>query len=178
MVGNFIGDYVKGKQHQNFPEEIATGILLHRRIDSFTDAHPLQRDCKVLFRPDYGLYSGVIADMLFDHLLGKHWDSYCEIDLEEFSAFAYNTLNSHVDVLPERVQYFLPKMKAANRLLSYAQIDGIEESIQLMSQYTSLPDKTEKAMVTIDENLPYFEGKFELFYKELMEYVVEVRMTL
>ena len=36
-VGNFIADHVKGKRYLSYPEDIQTGILLHRQIDSFTD---------------------------------------------------------------------------------------------------------------------------------------------
>ena len=39
IVGNFIGDYVKGKSFTDYPEQIAGGIKLHRSIDSFTDQH-------------------------------------------------------------------------------------------------------------------------------------------
>ncbi|HAH23283.1 MAG TPA: DUF479 domain-containing protein, partial [Prolixibacteraceae bacterium] len=53
-VGNFIGDFVKGNRHQEFPEQVAFGILLHRRIDSFTDQHALVRECIQLLRPGYG----------------------------------------------------------------------------------------------------------------------------
>ena len=33
IIGNFIGDFVKGKQIQKYPEEIVKGIRLHREID-------------------------------------------------------------------------------------------------------------------------------------------------
>ncbi|MDD3273470.1 MAG: DUF479 domain-containing protein, partial [Bacteroidales bacterium] len=41
QVGNFIGDFVKGRKHENYPKGIQKGILLHREIDRFTDCHPL-----------------------------------------------------------------------------------------------------------------------------------------
>lgn len=30
MVGNFIGDHVKGSKYKEYPTTIATGILFHR----------------------------------------------------------------------------------------------------------------------------------------------------
>jgi hypothetical protein len=36
-VGNFIGDYVKGKNWEKYPERSSEAFLLHRKIDSFTD---------------------------------------------------------------------------------------------------------------------------------------------
>ena len=38
-IGNFIGDHVKGKAYFDYPETIQNGILLHRKIDYFTDQH-------------------------------------------------------------------------------------------------------------------------------------------
>ena len=38
MVGNFIGDFVKGRNLlEQFEPEIAKGIELHRAIDEYTD---------------------------------------------------------------------------------------------------------------------------------------------
>ncbi|MGA2151478.1 MAG: DUF479 domain-containing protein, partial [Geobacteraceae bacterium] len=35
LVGNLLGDFVKGRLSGNFPDGIERGIELHRRIDSF-----------------------------------------------------------------------------------------------------------------------------------------------
>lgn len=178
MVGNFIGDYVKGKQYHRFPEDIAKGIVLHRKIDFYTDTHELQKECKALFRSPYGLYSGIIVDMLFDHLLAKNWTSYCEVELLPFTHLCYNELALQNDILPERVQFFLPKMKSYNRLYSYANIEDMQHAIKQMSKYTSLPDKTEEAIRIFEENAQFIEEKFALFYEELMAYVVRIRPEL
>ena len=39
IIGNFIADHVKGKAYLDYPETIQKGILLHRKIDDFTDRH-------------------------------------------------------------------------------------------------------------------------------------------
>ena len=33
IIGNYIGDYVKGKDYLNYPDPIRKGIILHRHID-------------------------------------------------------------------------------------------------------------------------------------------------
>lgn len=71
LVGNFIGDYVKGKNFEKFPENIQCGILLHRQIDTFTDSHPKFIEAKRKLRDDFGLYSGIIVDF-FTHEVRKH----------------------------------------------------------------------------------------------------------
>ena len=70
-VGNLISDFVKGKKKLEYPETIQKGISLHRAIDAFTDAHEITRQAKVFFRPDYGLYSGALTDVVYDHFLAN-----------------------------------------------------------------------------------------------------------
>ncbi len=40
-IGNFMADGIHGKNLENFPLDIQKGIILHRFIDTFTDAHPI-----------------------------------------------------------------------------------------------------------------------------------------
>ena len=39
LVGNMISDFIKGKKKFDYPVAIQNGIMLHRMIDTFTDAH-------------------------------------------------------------------------------------------------------------------------------------------
>ena len=38
MIGNFIADSIKGSKYNSYPLQIQKGILLHRQIDTATDA--------------------------------------------------------------------------------------------------------------------------------------------
>ena len=67
-VGNLIADRVKGNTLDGFPPVIQKGILLHRKIDHFTDHHENFKACVQLLFPVYRHYSRVIVDMYFDHL--------------------------------------------------------------------------------------------------------------
>ena len=40
IIDNFIADHVKGKAYLDYSKTIQKGILLHRKIDHFTDQHP------------------------------------------------------------------------------------------------------------------------------------------
>ena len=80
-IGNFIADGIKGKKYLSYPASIQKGILLHRGIDSFTDSHPTVRQSTARLHENYGHYSGVIVDILYDHFLAKNWEEYHEQDL-------------------------------------------------------------------------------------------------
>ena len=81
IIGNFIADMVKGRQIENFQEEVVKGIELHRKIDYFTDNHAIVDQSKRRLRNKYRLYSGVIVDMFYDHYLAANWSEYSRIPL-------------------------------------------------------------------------------------------------
>ncbi len=68
-LGNFIGDYIKGNAYNKYPPLIRKGILLHRKIDYFTDSHPIVRNHKSFFYDKYHKYAGIIIDIIYDHFL-------------------------------------------------------------------------------------------------------------
>ncbi len=171
MVGNFIADHVKGKSFEKFPNDIQKGILLHRQIDSFTDAHPKFREAKKLLREGFGLYSGIIVDLLYDHVLAAKWNRYSEKTLRSFSKRSHAILLSNYRHLPTRVQAFLPILIQNRRLESYATVDGIIQSIELMSRYTSLPKQSKFARQILLENQEYFFDNFEDFMHDMIEHV-------
>ena len=75
-IGNFIADSIRGNSYLDYPEDLKNGILLHRYIDTFTDAHPIYRKSKHRLHEKYGHYSGVIMDIVYDHFLAKNWNKY------------------------------------------------------------------------------------------------------
>jgi acyl carrier protein phosphodiesterase len=75
-IGNFMADSIRGNQYLQYPDEIKKGILLHRFIDTFTDAHLIYRKSKHRLHEKYGHYSGVIMDIVYDHFLAKNWNHY------------------------------------------------------------------------------------------------------
>lgn len=171
MVGNFIGDYVKGRKYENYPDNIKQGILLHRQIDYFTDTHLKFREAKRLLVDEFGLYSGIIIDLLYDYFLAKNWNQYSDVTLREFAKWTHAVLLSNFFHLPKRVQAFLPFLIQNRRLESYASKNGIQKSLETMSRYTSLPDKSEIAINILKTNLNYFDDNFHSFMQDMIAFV-------
>jgi acyl carrier protein phosphodiesterase len=177
MVGNFIGDYVKGNTWNKFPENIKKGILMHRRIDTFTDAHPKFREAKALFRSEFGLYSGIVIDLLYDHYLAKNWNEYSDLTLRTFAKRSHAVLLQNFRYLPLRVQSFLPFLIQHRRLESYASVNGIVQTLKIMSNYSSLPAKSDIVVQTVQNSNDFFEGNFREFMVDLMEYADEIQQN-
>lgn len=171
VVGNFIGDYVKGKSYLGFPENIQKGILLHRQIDTFTDNHPNFRKAKQFFIDEFGLYSGIVIDFFYDYFLALNWQLYSDVSLRTFSKKAHAILLSNYYHLPKKVQRFLPFLIQNRRLESYATVDGIQKSLEIMSRYTSLPEKSEKAVKILNANFHFLEDNFTVFMREIIDFV-------
>ena len=162
-----MADGVRGKQHENFPIDIQKGILLHRAIDTFTDAHPLFRQSTKKLHSRYHHYAGVIVDMYYDHFLAKNWPTYSEETLENYSARFYQSLLDNPAILTTKTQHLLPYMVEYNWLVNYQSIPGLERILNQMDQRTKnqslMRFATEELVAHYDE----FESEFALFYKEV-----------
>lgn len=130
LVGNMIGDYVKGlKALETLPEGIREGVLLHRKIDAFADTHPASQKAKTFFRKDYRLYAGAFVDSLYDHFIAN--DPQCfisEQELFQFTQDTYATISAHLHLLPENFKQVFAHMKEHNWLFGYRNLRGIQKS--------------------------------------------------
>ncbi len=182
MIGNFIGDSVKGKQYLNYPPQVQEGILIHRQIDSFTDRHPLVKQCSSRFRTPYGRYAGIVTDVVFDHFLAKYWESWSVNPFSEFVKHVHSVLLSSFAQLPFEVKGFLPFFIAHRRLESYAKADGIRETLRAMGRRTSMPERSEMAVQILQDEFFLIKAEFDEFFPELIDFVqqrfrIEIKMN-
>ncbi len=168
-VGNFIGDHVKGQQFKRYPQPIQTGIVLHRHIDTFTDLHPVFRESAALFREGYGLYAGVVADIVYDHLLAINWADYSSTELGTFVRESYRILMRHYFSLPRRVKQFLPFLITSNRLENYQYFEGVEKTLSIMAGHSSLPQQTQWALQQLESHYGELEEQFHSFFPEMID---------
>lgn len=173
ILGNFIADSIKGKKYLNYPPGVQKGILLHRRIDHFTDTHPIVRRSSSKLHKNYSHYAGVIVDIFYDHFLAFKWEEYSKVPLENFVADFYILLKKNFDLLPSPIQNFLPYMVAENWLLSYASIDGISRILYQMNIRTRNIVQMDKAVNELQEHYSEFEKDFSEFFPLLKDFSTE-----
>lgn len=167
LVGNLAADFIKGKEIQRYDKEILIGILLHREIDSFTDSHPLVKAGQSYLRPRFRHYSTVITDIFFDYFLGKNWERYSEIPLESFANQTYQTIDQHLNLLPDTFKNMFVWMKSQNWLYHYREIEGIQKALNGLSRRTTFDSKMNEAPEVLLEKEEEFEVIFFAFFKEL-----------
>lgn len=178
IIGNFIADGIKGKRYLKYPPDIAKGILLHRAIDSFTDAHPTVHQSTARLHQNYGHYSGVIVDILYDHFLAKNWEQYSAQPLASFVQDFYKLLRKNFTQLPARIQRMMPYMIADNWLLSYATVEGISKILAQMNVRTKGVSKMDQAVTELKAYYHDFEAEFTSFFDELIIFSEEKRKEL
>lgn len=169
-IGNFIADGIKGKSYKKYSKDIQTGILLHRNIDTYTDAHKTVRLSTKRLHEKYGHYSGIIVDILYDHFLAKNWSQYSTTPLDKYVDTFYDSLEEHYNILPLRIQKMMPYMITDNWLLSYASIDGISRVLDGMNRRTKNRSGMNEAIVELEEFYKEFENEFTVFFDELITF--------
>lgn len=169
-IGNFISDSVRGNKYKAYPKEIQKGILLHREIDTFTDAHEIFRKSTKRLHKNYGHYSGVIVDIFYDHFLAKNWQNYSDVSLDDYTTSFYKVLEDNFDILPQRVQQLMPYLVKDNWLLNYANIEGITRVLQGMSRRTKYNSNMNLAIVELKKYNTEFENEFKPFFDELIDF--------
>jgi acyl carrier protein phosphodiesterase len=174
-IGNFMADSIRGKKYKTYPMEIQIGILLHREIDTFTDAHPIVRQSTKRLHKNYSHYSGVIVDILYDHFLAKNWLDYSKVPLDLYTEKFYEIVDSNFEILPPRIQKMMPYMMADNWLLNYASIEGIQRVLNGMNRRTKYVSGMDKATFELQKFYSEFENEFTLFFKELIAFT-EVKL--
>lgn len=166
-IGNFIGDFVKASDMEQYNENINQGIRMHWAIDEFTDHHPVVQKSKERLRPKYGHYAGVIVDIYYDHFLTRNWKDYHTEDLRQYVDKQYKMLENHISILPKKVVDMLPFMIKHDWLYNYQYFDGIERVMHGMANRSSFNSKMEQSVVELKKYHKEFKKEFQEFFPEL-----------
>ncbi len=129
-VGALLGDFVKATTEAEFGPVIHREILLHRKIDGFTDSHPAVRAAKALFRRETRRFAGILLDVFYDHLLARDWARYCARPLPDFVREFYRDAERYRARFPPPFARAFDSMVADDWLQSYRTFAGVQETVQ------------------------------------------------
>jgi acyl carrier protein phosphodiesterase len=169
LLGSLYGDFVKGRLQGQFAPEVEAAIQLHRRIDVFTDRHPLVDIALGRFTETRRRYAGIVLDVFFDHCLARDWKLYAEQPLEVFTADVYRVL-THERQLPERLAKIAPHIVANDWLGSYQQFEVLEQVLRGISRRLSRPEELAGAMQELRRLYEPLSEDFALFYPQLQDF--------
>ncbi len=171
LVGNFLGDFVRKSADENFSMGIRRGLQLHRKIDTFTDTHPVVRESTRLLHERHHKYAPVLLDVFYDFLLAKNWTLYSGESLENYTQKVYAILESYLPIMPPVLQHRLPLMIADDWLVRYGTLEGLEFTFSRMKYRVSEPSHFDGAIGSLQMNLEQLNTGFRQFFPEMIAFV-------
>ena len=178
LVGNLMGDFLKGSlQHTRFtslPVDVQKGIHLHRKIDDFTDNHVLVSEISSFFVRRHGKYSGIVVDVLFDHLLAKKWESlHLHESLADFAEKVYVILPPYQFLFPERMNKMVQSLLTHKWLPQYKTEEGVQMALAGISRRTSTGHSFHAVFDDFYAHEAEITELFMLYYPELQGFCTD-----
>ena len=171
LVGNFLGDFIKGNALDDLPLNLQHGIRLHRHIDVYTDSHPIVLALKSDFPKSIRRYAGIVLDVYFDHLLIQHWQKFSSPALGKnqlFSEFYQNLAQLDMDISPHfsrvRSGLLTHQWLADSHVLSA----GLRAMHAIENRFSRKLEFAEQAITYITANEPQLKQSFLHFYPDLL----------
>ena len=175
LVGNFLGDFVKGAIRTDLPDEIRHGIALHRKVDVFTDSHEVFRSSLRRITTTRRRFAGIMMDMFYDHFLAKNWQQFSQIPLQQFSENVYGALLEHYTLLPDRLKRMLPYLIEENWLVSYREISSIDRALNRLSRRFKRENTLLNSAEELEANYKELEADFYQFFPDLIQFAQNQR---
>lgn len=173
-IGNFLGDYVKGRLNKlsnaQYSPGIIKGMVLHREIDFFTDNNSIVRQSIDRLQPKYHKFSGIVIDMFYDHILAKNFHQYSEISLEKYAQNFYELLEKRKSEIPEPMERMVKSMVTRNWFVGYKSFEGIEWALTGISKRLSFESGIEYATEDLRKDYDLYEAEFKVFFSEIINH--------
>lgn len=177
LIGNLLGDFVKGDPAGRYNAAITKGIMLHRNVDTFADSHTVTRMSRNRFSVARRRFAGVIVDVCYDHFLALHWNRYSDVTLDAFARNVYDVLGANRPILPERLKRILGLMVSEDWLGGYVRIGRVGTTLDRIAGRLSRGDQFKGAIVEVEANYGHLERDFSTFFPELIAFALQNKIA-
>ncbi len=174
LIGALLGDFIKGPLKGEHGQAIEQGIFLHRKVDAFTDSHPLLKQAHQLFPQPYRRYAGIMTDVVFDHFLNQHWQQFHPQSLSTFSQEVFQIITTSHHLTP-------PAKRQAESLARYDVFENyqhwetVEAALKRISQRLVRENPLALGAREMQAHYSALEEVFLQFYPELQQHVLTLR---
>jgi acyl carrier protein phosphodiesterase len=173
LLGSLMGDFVKGPLQGRFPPELTRALSQHRKVDAFTDAHPMVRVSRARMPPARRRFAGIMVDVFYDHFLALQWEDYADQPLEAFAHEVYALLRTREAILPERLRRIAPLMAQFDWLTSYRRVEAVHVALDRMGERLKRGNALLGAGSELMANYAGLEADFRAFFPELVRFARE-----
>jgi acyl carrier protein phosphodiesterase len=167
ITGNLVADSYKGSKHLDLGHGIHHGVILHRKIDSFTDNNQGVLAMKRLLAAYFGRYSGVALDVYFDHFLSKHWLQFNKLGLNEEIELIHADLIEFFGAINHESKQFLERLIQYGWLKAYLELPNLERIFIQMSHRFKV-DVLKNSMLPLEKHYLEIEATFLNLYPLLV----------
>jgi len=172
-LGSVLADFVRVPNERLgtlFGERIAAGVLHHRRVDAYTDTHPLVNECVGLLFWRRRHAARIVVDILYDHFLSRHWTLFAPEPLSAFIEKCHATLgtvNENDERFPEHFRSFAQRFVEHRVLPTYATLEGVAWALERVALRTSYGHRLRGGLVDIERDYERLERRFLEFFPQL-----------
>lgn len=178
VLGSYLGDHVRGDRWRDYPAAVGLGIVLHRKVDVFTDAHPaFQRSRERLDAP-FRRYAGIVLDLVFDHFLARNFQPLAGRQLAPFACTCYATLEIHRHLLPASLKRFAHYQFKHDLLVNYARHDTLGQVFEGVASRMKRPGPLAAGLTQLDRHRAGLKQDFLELYGDLRSFATHKRAAL
>ena len=170
ILGSLLGDFVKGRPGSEYPPAVVNGILKHRAIDTYTDAHPAVRCSKNRISPPRRRYAGILVDIFYDHFLCRHWQRFSDVPLGDFIAAVHSAIQYYEGDLPSSFSEVLGHMIRRNWLACYQTRAGVAATIDRVAKRIRRDNPLAGGIEELDREGQILNDHFLEFFPQLIFY--------
>ncbi|WP_271808681.1 ACP phosphodiesterase [Clostridium beijerinckii] len=179
MLGNFLGDFVNKSLENEFEQSIRQGIIMHKKLDTFTDSHPDFLRSRNRISKGNRRLAGVLIDIFYDHFLAKSWNDYSSMTLEEYADNFYRILRKFSYCLPDKLLRRMNYIIEENWLLSYRDIHGIQIAVdRIATRFANTKHPLVNPIEELINNYEGLENDFKCFYPHAIDYSNNLKIIL
>lgn len=180
MIGALLGDFAGAAYAGEYTPEIEREIAIHRKVDIYTDSHPVVLAAKEQFEQGRRRFAGILLDIFYDHVLIVNWAQYnlqpSDRPASELIARFYRALQARRAILPERLQRMLPYMVEHDWLGSYREFAGVEIAVKRVSERLSRNGELLRdGLEDVRKNYASLSAGFHEFFPDLIGYAGQLR---
>jgi acyl carrier protein phosphodiesterase len=175
LLGSLLGDFWRGAPDPGWPAGVRAGVVLHRKIDVYTDSHPLVAAARALFDPPWRRYAGILIDIYFDHVLAREWPSHSREPLAAFSARTVDLLDRHAAWLPADLNRFARYFRLHGLFAAYAQRATIDQVLAGISRRLRHPNRLVEAGPALWVCAGALDVAFARFFPDLVVFAQSLR---
>lgn len=174
LLGNLLGDFIKGADLKNQPERVLLGLENHQAVDRFTDQHAALRPLKQALSKERRRFSGIISDVVFDHFLSKHWQQFSDQDIEIFIEHCYTEILSVQHLMHHSMRRAMVFMVEDDGLRINRELNGIGQTLDRLSQRIRFENKLRGAINEVEANYSAYEDGFLALFPDLKTYIEQL----